>query len=1224
MIVEGCMQSASVFVDGVSSSVEMTDPLQGHDGFNIPAREKEDDRSRTGQANIDMAQGKYLYEIPYGVTREIIMSMDADKSWEQLAGEIGYSFDKIKYFELEYQKYSGSPTKALLWDWGSRNATVKDLYNKLRVLRRVREMQILENYVATAKEPKVSNKPEKAFNSDFEEQCPSNRPVTNLSCINTDDLPKPPPPKPQVDDSNSEINFNQVKGPATKSKVSSQIHVDVSEKEKQYDDKVIPGTKSTSSSISGSSMFGKRVPQESASSTENKSSKASESTDSSSFDFSSIEKSDPMKGFESLKSYMKSDNLSFNDAAALVGTPFFEYKELFEATEGFNSSHKLGSGAFGTVYQGLLRCSRCAIKRLDEENKDVKRDKSEQFSELTALLRYRHENIVNLYGYAIDGPALCLVYQHMVNGSLEDRLQCKENTPPLQWDQRIGIAAGAARGLQFLHLFGAKPLIHGDIKSANILLDKHFEAKIGDLGQAQYANSKASSVLTGRFTHITQKQASSKIYGTKAYLAPELMRAGGHMSIKSDIYAFGVVLLELCSGEKANDEKRESDTKFLTSFFSDLQDETKGDDSKLCRLFHDKRAGECPETFVIDLMSCAAKAVEGRKKDRIDMEKLLIHLESIEDRWRETQSTMSESSCMSANISVTSGDNYSNPVLATNMGELSHSLPTDPQKEEVLHKPTSPLEYFKLTSGKELPEAFKLAQYYDQHRNSFNDAQKSVSLPAQLPESLRLQIMADARKEGLSGDFDEIARIKARNKQDQDGSLCENFDSDPKKMEKLRQFGDEMSGKNLSNSSINSEILESDPRKLAALKQFDKEKPMTRQPEESSEKVDSDYLPMSDPAKLKRMDEFERQCSSDSKDSIPSGLIFGEGGKPLPTMPPHLQEVGRVAPQKVSPNCLNDSSKQRQKNVGQQCQVYNDQTQNVCNHTYLLNVHQMNLKSAQDGFGRLNIEEVQGGTCLSGSESDYFGNQSQPTMIPANLSRTACVVSSATSLIQGVSRSGGIDSPNVQNVSGTPSPVLEVSETLSPMARLQRPYQYPVPYQQTETSTSQTYTSSRQMLKSLPDHTVSSEHSRMYNIIEKQPTSYPGRSHVLCRPNVGQRHLSLAHRESEGFEYSELPAGQGHDLGGEGHDQEDDGHIGYDQGEGHIAENSSGSGSSVDPAPYKCEAKKMMNFFNNYNQALAAGTDEVEDNEEVEEDNRAMEGGDEGDEEDEYVTNINV
>ncbi|XP_048244359.1 uncharacterized protein LOC124135496 [Haliotis rufescens] len=1163
-----------------------------------------------------MAQGKCLYEIPYSVTREIIMSMDADKSWEHLAGEIGYSFDKIKYFELEYQKYSGSPTKALLWDWGSRNATVKDLYNKLRVLNRVRDMQILENYVASAKEAKPY-KPDKALNNDFEEQAPSNRPVPSLSGINTDDLPKPPPPKQPTDDSDSDvINFNQMKGTATKSKVSSKIHADVSEKEKQYDDKVIPGTKSTNSNTSGSSMFGKRVPQESVSTTDNKSSKASESTDSSSFDFDSIEKSDPMKGFESLKSYIKSDSLSFNDAAALVGTPFFEYKELFEATEGFSSSHKLGAGAFGTVYQGLLRCSRCAIKKLDEENKDLKGDKSVQFSELTALLRYRHENIVNLYGYAIDGPALCLVYQHMVQGSLEDRLQCKDNTPPLLWDKRISIAAGASRGLQFLHRFGAKPLIHGDIKSANILLDKHFEAKIGDLGQAQYANSKTSGVLTGRFTHISQKQASSKIYGTKAYLAPELLRAGGRMSVKTDIYAFGVVLLELCSGEKANDERRESDNKFLTSYFGEMQDETKGDESKLCRLFRDKRAGECSETFIIDLMSCASKAVEGTKKVRIEMEKLLHLLESIEDRWREAQSTLSESSCMSANLSVTSGDNYSHPVLATNPGELSH--PTDPKGEEISHTPLSPLELFRQTSGKDLPLAFKLAQFYEKHGNSIDDEQKSVSLPAQLPESLRLQMIADARKDGFSGDFDEIARIKARNKQDQGGSLCDNFDSDPRKVDKLRRFDEELSGRNSLNVGANSEILESDPRKLAALKQFDKEKPMTRQPEESSEKVDNDYLPVSDPAKLRKMDEFERQSSSDSKDSISSGLMYGEGGRPLPTMPVLSQDGDRVAPQEVSGYCLNHGSSAQnmgQMNVGQQSQVSCGQKQNVSNHQYMVGVHQMNVNSVQDGFTRLNIEGVQGGACLSGSGLDYFGNQSQPTMIPANLSRTGCVVSSASPDFQGGSMPGGIHS---HSVSGSPSPVLEVSETLSPMARQQRPFQYPVPHQQTETSTSQTYTASRQMSKSLPDHTASREHSRMYNIAEKQQSSFPGRSHIPYRPNIGQRNLNLCHRESEGFEYSGLPAGQGHNLEGEGHN------IGFDQGEGHIVESPSGCGTSVDPAPYKCGAKKMMNFFDSYNRAVAAGTDDVEDNEEVEENNRAMEGGDEGEEDDEYVTNINV
>lgn len=90
-----------------------------------------------------------------------------------------------------------------------------------------------------------------------------------------------------------------------------------------------------------------------------------------------------------------------------------------------------------------------------------------------------------MYAYSLDGKSPCLVYQLMKNGSLEDRLLVKQKTQPLTWIQRHQIAKGTARGLQYLHTIGKKPLIHGDIKSANILLDKNFEPKIGDFGLAR-------------------------------------------------------------------------------------------------------------------------------------------------------------------------------------------------------------------------------------------------------------------------------------------------------------------------------------------------------------------------------------------------------------------------------------------------------------------------------------------------------------------------------------------------------------------------------------------------------------------------------------------------------------------------------------------------------------------------------------------------------------------
>ena len=111
----------------------------------------------------------------------------------------------------------------------------------------------------------------------------------------------------------------------------------------------------------------------------------------------------------------------------------------------------------------------------------------QSMGELRILIAYRIDNILPIYGYSMDGAFPCLVYEFMPNGSLEDRLRCKQGTPPLSGRQRLGVARGTACGLNFLHTRSnrEKPLIHGDIKSANILLDKAFDPKIGDFGLAR-------------------------------------------------------------------------------------------------------------------------------------------------------------------------------------------------------------------------------------------------------------------------------------------------------------------------------------------------------------------------------------------------------------------------------------------------------------------------------------------------------------------------------------------------------------------------------------------------------------------------------------------------------------------------------------------------------------------------------------------------------------------
>uniref|UniRef100_H2Y7W7 Protein kinase domain-containing protein n=1 Tax=Ciona savignyi TaxID=51511 RepID=H2Y7W7_CIOSA len=124
----------------------------------------------------------------------------------------------------------------------------------------------------------------------------------------------------------------------------------------------------------------------------------------------------------------------------------------------------------------------CKVLKIDKDNPfttsiiETHRKHDDLRNELNYLAEYRHPNIITLYGWSLNGPDPCLVYEFMSNGSLQDRLQCVGNARPLTWEQRVKISCGAARGLQFLHTMKAKPLIHGDIKTANILLDESYTA----------------------------------------------------------------------------------------------------------------------------------------------------------------------------------------------------------------------------------------------------------------------------------------------------------------------------------------------------------------------------------------------------------------------------------------------------------------------------------------------------------------------------------------------------------------------------------------------------------------------------------------------------------------------------------------------------------------------------------------------------------------------------
>lgn len=248
-----------------------------------------------------------------------------------------------------------------------------------------------------------------------------------------------------------------------------------------------------------------------------------------------------------------SNSVDMNNVDEYASTiPKVDYNELVLATDNWKDENKLGHGGFGTVFKGWWKMTAVAIKRLENrgDGQDLKVQMQQSLNELRYLNSARHDNILPLYGYSINGAEPCLVYQLMAGGSLEQRLSPKARQAPLTWKQRLNIAQGTARGLQYLHTFKEKPLIHGDIKPANILLDPCNMPKIGDFGLAREGpNTINSSVEV------------SRVYGTKPYLPAEFIGSRS-LSTKVDTYSFGVVLYELATGLRAYDNKRAN--QFLT------------------------------------------------------------------------------------------------------------------------------------------------------------------------------------------------------------------------------------------------------------------------------------------------------------------------------------------------------------------------------------------------------------------------------------------------------------------------------------------------------------------------------------------------------------------------------------------------------------------------------------------------------------------------------------
>ncbi|XP_073100185.1 calmodulin-binding receptor-like cytoplasmic kinase 3 isoform X2 [Elaeis guineensis] len=233
---------------------------------------------------------------------------------------------------------------------------------------------------------------------------------------------------------------------------------------------------------------------------------------------------------------------SLSPQLSTIGSVNLSINQIIKATQSFSPSLRLGEGGFGTVYKAVLPDGLIvAIKRAKKEHIPALRD--EFSNEVELLAKIEHQNLVRLLGYTDKGNERIIITEYVPNGTLREHLD-GQHGKILDFKQRLEIAIDVAHALTYLHLYAEKTIIHRDVKSSNILLTESYRAKVSDFGFARTGPSDTEQ------THI-----STKVKGTAGYLDPEYLRTY-QLTPKSDVFSFGILLIEILSGRRPVELKR--------------------------------------------------------------------------------------------------------------------------------------------------------------------------------------------------------------------------------------------------------------------------------------------------------------------------------------------------------------------------------------------------------------------------------------------------------------------------------------------------------------------------------------------------------------------------------------------------------------------------------------------------------------------------------------------
>ncbi|KAH6801745.1 BRI1-associated receptor kinase [Perilla frutescens var. frutescens] len=310
------------------------------------------------------------------------------------------------------------------------------------------------------------------------------------------------------------------------------------------------------------------------------------------------------------------------------GLESFSLRELLFATDNFSNKNILGRGGHGTVYKGRLADgSLVGVKRLTAQNDQVMMEKELEISGLVS-----HRNVLHLRGFCYTRTESLLVYPYMANGSVASCLRERnESQPPLNWAMRKRIALGAASGLAYLSHECVRGIIHGDVKAANILVDEEFEAVVADFSLAKFADFYGDEVGSAKFV---ERYDDGGVNGTVGHIAPEYLSTG-KCSEKTDVYGYGVFLLELVTGQRAFDLARRSNYEdvmllnWVKKLFNRKSVEVMVDQDLECNF-----AYEDAEKLLEIALICTQSDPEGRPS-MPEVVRMLEDGDGLAERWQE-------------------------------------------------------------------------------------------------------------------------------------------------------------------------------------------------------------------------------------------------------------------------------------------------------------------------------------------------------------------------------------------------------------------------------------------------------------------------------------------------------------------------------------------------------------------------------------------------------------